>query len=164
MAQATPPHTDLSYTPSVSLRHPSSPFARMVFTQHGPRLSLFSTQEHPPQDKVQAAQRGVRDSTQSVPPNQTPVSSPPGPTRTLAPVTGWILLSSVTAHTIVPSRAHPEGLACVVPLPACPPPPSSFLSLPAASQSPRPLSSNNRSLLNFLLTAPCHVHLYFGTT
>lgn len=82
MAQATSPHTDHSNTPSVSLRHPSSPFARMVFTQHSPHLSLFSTQEHPPEDEGQAAQRGVRDSAQSGPPHATPVSSPPGPTRT----------------------------------------------------------------------------------
>lgn len=163
MAQATSPHTDLSYTPSVSLRHPSSPLARMVLTPHSPHLSLFSTQEHPPQDDVQAAQRGVRDSAPSVPPTRLPshlLQAPHGPWL----ITGWILLSSSTAHTIVPSRAHPEGLACVVPLPGCLPPPSSFLSLPAASQSPRPLSSNNRSLLNFLLAAPCHIHLSFGTT
>lgn len=119
-----------SNTPSVSLRHPSSPLARMIFTPHSPHLSLFSTQGHPPQDDVQAAQRGVRDSAPSVPPSPTPVSSPPGPTRTLAHHRLDPALQLHRTHHR-PQQGPPRGLglchpsawvpssSILIPIPAC---------------------------------------------
>lgn len=163
MAQATSPHTDPA-TPLVSHSDTHPPRWPEWSSHHTALISvsfLHKNTHHRMKCRLLSAVSGTPHHQYR--PTRVPshlLQAPHGPWL----ITGWIPLPSSTAHTIVPSRAHPEGLACVVPLPGCPPPPSSFLSLPAASQSPRPLSSNNRSLLNFLLAAPCHIHLYFGTT